>query len=214
MQEIWLAQEGCVTLAAGQRRADVKLIVLNDPLWTPEAVSTIKILEPDKNESWVRGDVYFATIVTLNQDIFPSNVPKDAPPSKTIIGFIKQNYSLLPHATKLGLAYRTYGAVYFIISDIIRLLLLEVVFRRPSNAKDSKLPEPSELFRPITGTTEYHTAMLWGLACIYIANFALNHFFDRQFLRLKLGGKARNRLRRAVMEIILQVKCCPKVCIQ
>ena len=48
---------------------DIMLTVLDDTLWTPEAMMLVTINEPDKcaAEDWVRGDVYFTTVVTLNQ---------------------------------------------------------------------------------------------------------------------------------------------------
>ena len=199
----FLPQSGVVRFGAGETHAQIEIQLLDDAAWNLEAVQTVKLLESEWEQTVEEGmggrkeapaGAFFldspscATIAVINDDPFPHGLRDDQVADKTLVvrRFMQHLRDLMDSETTWGTVYKAWDGVKSVVDQVILLLFLTLVL------EDLESDQRQNVIQ---------LCMLCGL---YIANFALSHLFDWLFIRLRLGGKARINLRRAIATTAVQ----------
>jgi hypothetical protein len=127
----------------------------------------------------------------------------------TIKGFIAHFLHALKKESKWGFLYMLYPGINFIVNQIIILNLMNM-FKATNDgtacgSDDDTCVDQDGTSYSTAPTTDIAggKTVLYMCAFFYVINFALNHWFNRKFRHLKLGGKAMKNMRENMMTTML-----------
>lgn len=150
------------------------------------------------NRTVAVGELGRTSIVILNDDKFPygrdpaeidSATGKVRHSEITVLwAFVMHLYRHFSHDTHMGLLYKTYPAVHWIICQLLMLLAL-------NNAVDKEN----------TITEFQYRTVIYILAAVYMTSLTLQTVASWSFFALRLGGKARKHLREAVLTTMIHL---------
>jgi len=205
-------QEGTITFEPGQMKTPLMLKVFDNPNWSTEGLQFIMLTKPaedDTTATWVAGELWRTSVVILNDDPFPQGVEDPEDQAATIKGFIAHFLHALKKESNWGFLYMLYPGINFIVNQIIILNLMNM-FKATNDGTACGSDDDTCVM--VDGTS-YSTApttdqaggktVLYMCAFFYVVNFALNHWFNRKFRHLKLGGKAMKNMRENMMTTML-----------
>jgi len=179
---------------------DVQVIFRANSNWDVAARLFVTLESPvaDDGRDVAVGELGTTSIVILNVDKFPNGKdpaevnPETGKPRHNEVAilwaFVMHLYRYFSHDAHMGLIYRMYPAVHWIMSQLLMLLAL-------NNAVDIK--------DNITAF-EYRSVM-YALAIIYLTSLTIQTIASWRFLALRLGGQARRHLREAVLATMLHM---------
>ena len=144
------------------------------------------------------GELGRTSIVILNDDKFPNGKDPAAIDPETgqiqhneitvLWAFVMHLYRHFSHDAHMGLIYKLYPAVHWIMCQLLMLLAL-------NNAVEVK----------DTITTFKYRGVIYILAGVYMASLTAQTIASWRFLALRLGGKARKHLREAVLATMIHL---------
>jgi hypothetical protein len=177
--ESYIESSGTLVILDGQFKTSFTLAIKDNPEWNVESLLDVE-LKVVRGECDL-GDLYKARVVILNDDEFPQGVD-DFDGWKLTWGFLMHNYHHLKTETHLGLVYKLAPGVCFLLQKLITSYVLNDVLTDKDKA----------------------TAPLAGACVLFLLTFVLGMVADRQFVKLKLDGKAALALRTAMMSTMVQ----------
>ena len=179
MDESYEDFSGTVEFADGQFTQSIALQIIDNDEWNLEALELVHLKNPSSNAQL--GDLQTATVCILNEDVFPHDEDDCEDAMAMVKAFFLHMYHDLRSDTNLGLFLRVYPALAWVVTQLVLLFAL----RKAIPNKDEQL-----------------VAILAGC---YVTSTLLWHICMDSFENMKLGGKARMILRRAVVGTLLQL---------
>lgn len=191
------AQQGEVAFAPGVREVSFDIVIHDDPAWNPETIMFVELDEPSGNAE-LGGDLRRATVVVLNFETFPRSLPVETLEKRgaewaVIKSFMLHNYAGLRRATHKGLLLKLYPGIRFVVNQYIILFLVSMFTECLADHPEDGCLEGTRMDQLTT------------VGCAWVTNFALHHWCDYEFRRLKLSGQATMALRSSVLNQVIHI---------
>jgi len=191
MKESYIDQQGTATFEHGINKASIDIEILDNDEWNLEALCKILlVLPPDAD--FDLGELRVTTMVILNEDPFPHGETNQNDALKMVSAFIKHLYHDLNSEAKTGALLKIYPAFQWLINTMMVYFALNYAVKINKDGTP-KMDQTSGRI------------LLTVLGVAFIIGVGLWHFFLDKFENLKLGGKARMLLRRALVSTMVQL---------
>lgn len=188
------AQSGHIELADGQMSTSFELEVVDNPTWNVEGTQYVHMQNPSSNA--VFGELSTATVVCLDDDMFPFNVTDSEDKLAMIIGFIRQLWSSFPKEARLGFCMKMYPAVGWLVAQFLIIVALNSTI--PDGIAANAANNDSDL------QAAYVNLYAW--AFFYAVSIGVWYLCTEVFKRQRLGGKAKALLRWSALSIMLRLE--------
>lgn len=200
-------KEGKIVFEPGEMNASIEVDIPRDPTWNVEGAYQLDLdpepLEAPKGIKTCVGDNYRLAIYSLNLVTFPAGIfggmfptdRKEAGVTKIIIGFLEHNYTEMRCETIWGILLAMIPAVLHYFSQNVFELLVNCGL----NGEACTVWGNDDMkFKSGRG-------LLWGIAAAMIFIEMMQHVVALSFRTLRLGGKAKLKLRSNIFSTMLQL---------
>jgi len=191
MQESYIDQQGTATFEDGQNKSSVDIKILDNDEWNLEALCKV-ILVPLPDANYDLGELRITTMVILNEDPFPHGETNQDDAIKMVSAFIKHLYHDLNSEATTGALLKIYPAFQWLINTMMVYFALNWCVKINKDGTPKMDQSSGRVLLIILGVAFIFGVGLW-------------HFFLDKFENLKLGGKARMLLRRALVSTMVQL---------
>jgi len=177
---------------------EVDVAIADDESWSLETKQHMLITEVKSHGSRKAGigDLPKSTIVILNDDAFPmgcdpeeKNADGDFKYSEgdVIRTFATHIWGELSVPGTMGIIYKMYPAIHWVMTQLLMLLAINIAFKEHVN--DTKM------FRTV----------MFSLGGAYVVSLGLWMLASWEYIELRLGGKSRMLLKKAIAGTMLQL---------
>lgn len=175
-------QAGTVTFSDGEKGAVIKVMIYDNDQWNLEATQLVHLFDP---VNCTLGELKTTTIYILNEDEFPNGETDIDSPFKLTVAFFQHLYLDLTEDTKWAAVLKVYPALSWLIQQFTMYVALKIAL-------------PSE----DAGAKTVLLLILAGISLLVVAGW---HYTMDAFENIRLGGKSRMILRRALVSTMIQL---------
>eukprot|EP00931_Biecheleriopsis_adriatica_P101015 TRINITY_DN76243_c0_g1_i1.p1 TRINITY_DN76243_c0_g1~~TRINITY_DN76243_c0_g1_i1.p1 ORF type:complete len:835 (-),score=112.60 TRINITY_DN76243_c0_g1_i1:16-2520(-) len=190
--------EGRAIFEDGQELIKCVLPSFNDPSWNCDAFYVVEIAAVERLDGSVEkvhvGRTKRLHVYALNSDAFPANVPHDATLSTLMRGFLWHCFSDLPRKSTAGLVLGFVAAALYYLNAKLGEALVNCVSNEP--------PDCQYLFFKLGRDPIYTMICYAGFTLVLLF---MSFLQERFYRRLRLGGKAKRKLRANLFATMLNL---------
>lgn len=215
--DTYLFQEGLVEFPAGVAKSEILLKLVDNTEWSPDEHLEVHLFNPSENLVFV-DELTYTTVVILNDDKFPhglnpNQMKKDKQGVLTdefehgqiniLFHFLMHNYDLFRTETHKALLLLVYPSVSWSIETFIVWFVISL----------STVVGTGPIYKAheAQGLNKYENidmsarALLILLGIIWFVNTLIEQHLNHCLAELRLGGKAKKKLRSAILSMSLEL---------